>query len=586
MSPPSWIRDSRSVIALCGVLLAAPLFAEDPVAEAIWHGGPIITVNDRMPTAEAVAVRKGRIVAVGTRKDVLRHQGPRTRMMDLLGRTLLPGFIDAHGHVSAVGFQAVSANLLPPPDGPNATIANLQGSLRDFLRESPRPRQFGTLFGFGYDDSQLKERRHPTRQDLDAVSMEMPILLIHQSGHLGVANSKALQLAGIDAATKNPQGGVIRRQDGSDEPNGVLEELAFFGVMMKLFPKNDERQAIEMIEEGQKLYLSYGYTTIQDGRTSPAQVRTAIAAAQNGRFKADIVSYPDILEKGSEALLKAPWYHDTRKVPAYRSHFRIGGIKLTLDGSPQGKTAWLTKPYFKPPEGQNADYAGYGVVEDAVVVDVFTKALRNRWQVLTHANGDRAIDQFLDNMEKARAAVPGVDARPVLIHGQTLREDQVEKLGKLGIFPSLFPMHTFYWGDWHRQSVLGPERAENISPTGWVLQRGMMFTSHHDAPVAFPDSMRVLSATVNRTTRSGYVLGPQQRVEPIVALKALTLWAAYQHFEEKTKGSIEIGKLADFVVLSDNPLTVDRSKLADLKVRETIKEGRSIYRALEGHSQP
>jgi predicted amidohydrolase YtcJ len=180
--------------------------------------------------------------------------------------------------------------------------------------------------------------------------------------------------------------------------------------------------------------------------------------------------------------------------------------------------------------------------------------------------------------EARRRHGPG-DRRPVLIHGHTLREDQVDALRDLGIFPALFPMHTFYWGDWHRDSVLGPERAENISPTGWLMSRGMMFTSHHDAPVARPDSMRVLSATVTRRSRTGDIIGPRHRVPVATALKAMTIWAAHQHFEEATKGSIEVGKLADFVVLSDNPLSVDPETLAALKVVETIKEGASIYRA-------
>jgi hypothetical protein len=336
-----------------------------------------------------------------------------------------------------------------------------------------------------------------------------------------------------------------------------------------------------MLEKGQELYLSYGYTTIQDGRATPGNVKTAMAAATTNRLKADVVAYPDIIQPGSVELLTAPWYRDTTQVPAYRDHYRIGGVKLTLDGSPQGKTAWLSKPYFKPPQGQTEDYAGYGVMPDPRAIEYYTTALRNRWQILTHANGDRAIDQLLADFGKARAAVPGMDVRPVLVHGQTLREDQVDRLKALGILPSLFPMHTFYWGDWHRESVLGPERAENISPTGWLVQRGMTFTSHHDAPVAFPDSIRILDATVNRTTRTGYVLGPAQRVEPIVALKALTLWGAYQHFEEHSKGSIEVGKLADFVILSDNPITMERSRLSTLKVLETIKEGRTIWRHRE-----
>lgn len=580
----SWSEKSIVSIAVAGVVLASACArrdsAQEPLAAAdsIYYGGPIITVNDAQPTAEAVAVVAGRIAAVGSKAEVMKLQGEHTRMVDLAGHTLIPGFVDAHGHVSSVGLQAASANLLAPPDGPNTSIADIQQTLREFMATSPNPKKFGVVIGFGYDDAQLREQRHPTRDDLDPLSTQMPIVVMHQSGHLGALNSVALERAGITAASGNPPGGTIRRREGSNEPNGVLEENAFFVALAELFPQQSEADSIAMLEAGEALYISYGYTTLQDGRASPGQVRTAIAAARAGKLKADVVAYLDALMPGSESLLQPPYYRNVDVAPQYTNHLRIGGLKLTLDGSPQGKTAWLSQPYFKPPQGQTAGYAGYGVVDDEKVVEIYTYAQRNRCQTLTHANGDRAIDQMISSMRKAQSAVPG-DVRPVLIHGQTLREDQVEALKELHIFPSLFPMHTFYWGDWYRESVLGPERAENISPLGWLMARGMMFTSHHDAPVAMPDSMRVLSATVNRTTRSNYVLGSQHRVEPSVALKAMTLWAAYQHFEEKTKGSIESGKLADLVVLSDNPLTIERAKLANIKVLETIKADKTIYRA-------
>jgi predicted amidohydrolase YtcJ len=256
----------------------------------------------------------------------------------------------------------------------------------------------------------------------------------------------------------------------------------------------------------------------------------------------------------------------------------VGGAKLTIDGSPQGKTAWLSQPYFVVPDGQPKDYRGYAAIDAKTAHEAVEKAFDNNWQILCHGNGDAAIDVFINAVRAAKANHPEADNRPVLIHGQTLREDQVDALKQLGIFPSLFPMHTFYWGDWHRDSVLGPERADNISPTGWVLERDMMFGSHHDAPVALPDSMRVLSATVTRRSRSGDILGPRHRVPVATALKALTIWPAWQHFEEQTKGSIEVGKLADLVILSDNPLTVPEDQLDDLKIMETIKEGVSIYR--------
>ena len=544
-----------------------------PEAEQIYFGGPILTMNDAQPQVQAVAVTQGRIQAVGSKTKVLALRGAGTRVVDLEGRTLLPGFVDPHSHLGGVGLQAISANLLPPPDGANASIAGLQQTFRQYLQTAPEPSQLGIAFGFGYDDSQLLERRHPTRDDLDAISTIMPMVAIHQSGHFAALNSAALQRAGIDAGTPNPSGGVIRRRVGSLEPDGVLEENAYFNSLPRLMPQLTEEQAVGWLEKAQQLYLQYGYTTVQDGRADPGAVATAIAASRGGKLQVDVVSYPDILQMGDGAFMRGEYYGRE-----YKRHLRIGGVKLTLDGSPQGKTAWLSMPYLVPPAGQRQGYRGYGVLKDDEVVEQVARAVANRWQILVHANGDAAIDQFIKAARAAGPQVKACDMRPVLIHGQTLRLDQVKQLKELGIFPSLFPMHTFYWGDWYVDSVLGKPRAQNISPTGWLLREGMRFTSHHDAPVALPSSIRVLDATVNRTTRTGKVLGPEHCVSPWTALQALTIWPAYQHFEEDTKGSIEPGKLADLVILSDNPLTMDRRKLASLKVLETIKEGRSVYR--------
>lgn len=543
-------------------------------ADAIYSGGPIVTVDEAHPSAEAVAVKDGRIVVVGTRADAEALRGPATVVHDLAGRTLLPGFVDAHGHVSTVGLQAVSANLLAPPDGPNASIALLEQSARAWMKTSPVAGTYGLVIGFGYDDSQLQEQRHPTRDDLDRISADLPVYFIHQSGHLGVANSRALELSGITAATPDPPGGVIRRRAGSKAPNGVLEENAHFMVLMQLvFAKLGPEQLRGMLMAGQDLYTKYGFTTAQDGATDAVSLQGFIAAAAAGQLKIDIVAYPGSLTLGDGAVMEGP-YHSR----SYAGRFRIGGIKVILDGSPQGKTAWLSQPYFKPPAGQPASYAGYPALPDAEARAIIERAFSQNWQVMAHVNGDAAIDQFLDAVEAAAKKHPGGDRRPVAIHDQTTRLDQIDRMKALGGMPSFFPMHTFYWGDWHRDSVLGAERAENISPTGWALQRGMKFTTHHDAPVAFPDSMRVLAATVTRTTRSGRVLGPSQRIAALDAIKAMTIWSAYQHFEEATKGSIEAGKVADFVVLSDNPLTVDPARLAGITVLETIKAGQSIYR--------
>jgi predicted amidohydrolase YtcJ len=559
-----------SYIFLCiaCLLLSTRVSLGAETADTIYLNGTILTINDTLPTAEAVAVKDGKILAVGPEVEVLKTVGESTKKINLAGKTMLPGFVDSHGHTYIIGLQATTANLLPPPDGAGKDIASLQALLTDWAANNEAAiNKVGWIAGFGYDDSQLTEQRHPTRDDLDKVSKDLPVIIIHQSGHLGVANSKALDIAGVTAETKNPKGGAFRRKEGSQEPNGVLEEYAFFYLLSKLAANFDNDINDALVEEGAKLVASFGYTTAQEGRAIGPGLEAMKRVADSGKLAIDLVAYPDILEV------------DTIK-PAmhYTNNYRVGGVKLTIDGSPQGKTAWLTEPYFVVPEGQPKDYRGYAAIDEKTTNEAVEKAFANGWQILCHSNGDAATDRFIHAIRLAKKKYPDVDNRPVLIHGQVLREDQVEQLKELGIFPSLFPMHTFYWGDWHRESVLGPERAENISPTGWVLERDMMFGSHHDAPVALPDSMRVLSATVTRTSRSGRVLGPEHRVPVATALKALTIWPAWQHFEEDSKGTIEVGKLADFVILSDNPLTVQEDQIDDLKVLETIKEGTSIYK--------
>lgn len=547
--------------------------ADSGAADVIYSGGPIVTVNDAQPMAEAVAVRGGRILAVGTLQQVEAKRGPGTRTVNLEGRTLLPGFVDPHGHVAMVGLQAVSANLLPAPDGEGNSIADIIRLLRDWAqRNEAAVRRYGLIIGFGYDESQLREGRPPIRDELDQVSTEVPVLIIHTSAHLGVTNTKGLEAAGVTAATADPVGGVFRRRAGTREPDGVMEENALITAAGPLLGKLDQQAWLSMIRAGAEFYASFGYTTCQEGRAMGPTLAQLTDAASRGLLPIDVVVYPDIL--GAADQLGGPQHGRE-----YRNRLRIGGAKFSLDGSPQGKTAWLSRPYHVPPPGQNADYRGLQVMPTDVAISEMTRCYERGWQALVHANGDAAIDLLISAVREATAKHGRGDRRIVLIHGQTLREDQVDPLRELGIFPSIFPMHTYYWGDFHRDSVLGPDRAENISPAGWLISRGMMFTSHHDAPVAKPDSMRVLSATVTRRSRSGDIIGPRHRVPVATALKAMTIWAAHQHFEEATKGSIEVGKLADFAVLSGNPLTVDPEKLAELKVVRTIKEGASVYDA-------
>lgn len=539
------------------------------IADTIYTGGPILTINDAQPTAEAVAVKDGIIMAVGDLDNMLTLQNDATKVYDLDGRAMVPGFVDSHGHVVFGGLQALSANLLAPPDGKITDIASLQDNLRAWAEENAAAvEQTGVIIGFGYDNAQLAELRHPTREDLDAVSTDVPIIIVHQSGHLGVANSKVLEIVGYDASTEDPAGGVIQRgPDGN--PNGVLEEYAFFAALGPVLNELGAEGIAAFSAAGSELWASFGYTTAQDGRSSAGAVETLKAVDTEGRISVDVVAYPDVLE--------AQDYIREHVSKDYDSHIRVGGCKLTIDGSPQGFTALRDRPYYDPVGDYPPGYAGYSAVTMEQVHNAVNWCFENGIQILVHANGEGASDMFIAAIETAQQKYGDPGNRPVLIHGQFLREDQVDDLKRLGIFPSLFPMHTFYWGDWHRDHTVGPVNADNISPTGWLMKRDMMFGSHHDAPVAFPDSMRILDATVTRRTRSGDILGPEHRVDVITGLKALTIWPAWQHFEEDRKGSIEVGKIADFVVLSEDPTAIDPETLDTIKIIATIKDDEVIY---------
>lgn len=292
-------------------------------------------------------------------------------------------------------------------------------------------------------------------------------------------------------------------------------------------------------------------------------------AADAGALKLDVVSYMDY---SADAYLASEWYGET-----YRNHYRIAGVKLTLDGSPQGRTAWITSPYRIPPEGAGADYAGYPAIpSDPEVQAILDKAYRNDWQVLIHGNGDAAVDQLIRTLRPVADELGTRDRRSVLIHGQYVREDQLDALRELDVAVSLFPLHTFYWGDWHSQ-LIGPEKGQKISPTRTALEKGLTLTIHSDAPVALPNLMRVVWTAVSRTSRSGAVIGASERLTPYEALKCITEWSAYQHFEEDRKGTLEAGKLADLVILDRNPLRIDVDEIKDILVDETIKDGDTVY---------
>ncbi len=537
------------------------------------YGGPILTMQGMQPSyVDAMLIQDGKIRYTGTLSEA-EKLAPQAKRLNLNHKTVIPGIIDAHSHLNSVGMQQTVANLYPPPDGKVVSIATLVQEMKAWAKQNPQfiKATSGWMIGNGYDDAQLQEKAHPTASDLDQISTTQPVLILHQSGHLASANHKALELLGINEKSSNPSGGVIRRVVGTNIPNGVLEESVVIEAMMQAFKTVPPEIMQQMALTAVQTYMANGYTTVQEGRVDRGTSELWRSLANQNKLAIDVVSYPDISSEQAYMLEKGVSKN-------YVNHFRIGGVKISLDGSPQGKTAWLTEPYVVPPEGKDKNYRGYPAFpEQKTVQQMIDLAFEKQWPILAHANGDAAIDQYLNVIANAQKKYDDSKRRDVIIHAQTMREDQLDRAKQLHLIPSFFSLHTYYWGDWHVAQTLGEKRAEHISPTGSALRKGMIFTEHHDAPVIPPKSMMVLDATVNRTTRTGKVLGQAQKVSPYIGLKTMTDWAAYQYFEEDIKGTLSTGKYGDFVILSANPITIEPSKIKDIKVLATYKQGQLVY---------
>jgi len=561
-------RSKLAVVVLaCTLGIGLNGCAEAPPADIIFFGNNIVTMDPNQPTVEAVAVRSETITAAGALDDVMALQGTSTRVVDLGDSALLPGFIDAHGHFLGAGQEGLT--LHPPPVGDVNNIDDVVRKIQAWIVDNDIP-PGDPVSGTGYDDSLLEEGRHPTAADLDRASTDHPITLGHVSGHLRTANSMALAVSNITAATPDPDGGHIRRVAGSMEPNGVLEESA--GGLLRVGGRGGPRSPEEfdaLIRKSIDVYTAYGTTTIQNGGGTGAEmVRAFQAAAEREPFNADVAVFA-----GADAMLDGRVEYEK----TYAGGFRVAGVKFMLDGSPQGRTAWVTEPYHEGPPGAEPDYRAYGRMDPEAYKSRAAGLIQRGVPYLAHANGDAAMDLMLDGVEEAIADMDEApDHRSVIIHAQLMRADQLDRAAELNVVPSFFAAHSFFWGDWHVRSF-GEERGSNISPVRWAIDRGVNFTVHNDAQVVPPDIMRLVSITVNRKTRSGRVLGPHQRATVQEALNAVTLGAAYQYFEENTKGSITVGKQADLVILEQNPLTTDPADLEFVQILETFSRGRSVH---------
>lgn len=528
--------------------------------EKLYYNGKIITMSKQK--AQAVLVRDGRICKVGDLESVERAAGEAVRRVDLQGKCLMPSFIDTHSHIVMNGQMSLFANL-----SECRNFDDIVQVMRNYIQEHKISEQ-GIAVGYGYDHNFLKEQKHPDKTILDQVSREIPIVILHVSGHLECVNSAVLEMCGISEKTEDPKGGRIGRISGTREPNGYLEEAG-----MSVAGKVMERISMDLdaVMEGmQDIYLENGITTVQDGASARENLQILKKMAEKGALQVDVVAYPMITADGKR--LVEEWKEYDGK---YQGRLKIGGYKIILDGSPQGRSAWLSKPYL----GGDGTENGYPYWEDETVKKYVSQAVKEGKQILAHCNGDAASEQFLNAYEAVvEEEKKGQELRPVMIHCQTVRKDQLKRMAKTGMIASIFVGHVWYWGDVHQRN-LGEERGNQISPVRDALDQGVMVNFHQDTPVTKPDMLHSVWCSVNRVSSGGRVIGANQRITVYEALKAVTIHGAYEYFEENEKGSIEEGKKADMVILSQSPLEVEPDRIREIRVLETIKEGETVYKA-------
>lgn len=541
--------------------------------ETIFHSGRILTMVAPEDAPEAVLVRDGRIAAVGPLEEIRQLATPAVEEVDLAGRTLMPAFIDPHGHLLQHGMLASLVDLEKA-----RSIAEVVAAFRERLAERD-PSDRTPLIGAKYDPQLLAEGRHPTRADLDQVSTEVPVFALHRSMHVAVGNSALVDGAGLTAETPDPDGGRFGRfPDGT--PDGYVEEnpamAAFMPVLSPgggggLLPAGlaDPLRAAELASAD---YLRHGITTAQEGAADPATVTGLIEASKAGKLGLDVVVYP-VVQSGTRHFEEHP-----ELAGDYADRLRLGGYKMILDGSPQARSAWMSEPY-EPIDGDEDPGCAYPI-HSPEEVESFTRAVAEQGrQLIVHCNGDAAAQLWVDTAERVGAEYPALlEARPVMIHAQTVRDDQLDRMADLGMIASIFSVHTWFWGDVHLRNF-GPVRGRRISPARSALDRGVRVTLHQDTPVTPPDMLLTIWAAVNRISRTGQEIGPEERISIWEALRAVTVEAAHQYGEEDSKGQIREGMRADLVILSDDPLATAPDNLREIAVLETLKDGEVVHRA-------
>ncbi len=535
--------------------------------QTIYYGGDIITMEGDEPEyAEAVVRENDKIVFVGEKEEALKNYKEAT-LYDLKGHTMLPAFIDPHSHFMSALRMVNQVNVASPPMGNATSITEIMELLVAYKNEHHLTKG-DWIVGWGYDQDLLEEKRHITKADIDAFLPDNKVLIIHVSMHGAILNAEALAWAGINEKTITPEGGIIARLPNSTEPAGLVMEMAFIPIFGKM-PQPTTEEMMDLMEPAQMMYASNGYTQALEGFSHVSDMKLLQKAAAENKLFLDVISLPGFTEM--DEWLNNPAF----EFGVYKNHLKFGGGKFTLDGSPQGKTAFMNYPYKTGGPNEEQDWYGSTSIPREQLAEMAKKMVDNNIQINFHANGGAAIDDAIYAIEKAGIKA-GDNKRPIIIHSQFQNKTQLEKYVALGITPSYFTNHVFFWGDVHITNV-GEENASFISPLKSAKELGIITSNHTDFNVTPLNPFFILWTATNRITRNGMVLGEKEKVDTYTALQGLTTGPAYQFFEENRKGKIKAGLLADFVILNNNPLKQPTQELKSNQVLATIKEGKTVY---------
>ena len=543
----------REFVASLGPLAMMSCYSEK--ADTILYNAKIITVNPDQPTAEAIAISGDKIIAIGSNNDVMNLASTYTKKIDVEGNVMTPGFIDAHSHPAGAG-----RSHLRKVDCDLRSISEIQDAIFKRSKNTPKGEW---ISGFKYDDTKTKEKRFINNKDLDEVAPDHPVIITHRGGHTAYVNSMALKLSGIDENTPNPEGGSIERDQVSGKINGRLLESATY-LVEKLIPNEftraDYQAGAKLISE---MLSKSGITSVTDAGTGVRSLQSYQDAYSSGELKTRIYcmirgyAFDEVNDSGKKTGHGDEWV-------------RIGALKLACDGSISERTARLSEPYI----GRPNDY-GIIVHDEEHLYEEALKAHLNDWQIGIHANGDVGIDIALKVYERLQKEKFREDPRFRLEHCTVINKSLIERIKDLNAIPNPFSTYVYFHGE--KMKEYGKKRLENMFAVRSFLDAGINVTQTSDYPPGPYEPMMAIQSSVTRTDYTGEVWGPSQKISVEEAIKVATINGAYASYEENIKGSLEIGKLADLVILGQNPMKIDPMKIIDIPIERTMVGGKWSY---------